>query len=324
MVLKQADIGGVDTYLQTQGWLNAGEEVVEISIPGKGNMNYVIRIHTHQRTFILKQSMPWVEKYPQVAAPQDRLLVEHHFYKFISDYPALYSFMPGLIGFDANHFILCLQDAGDMQDATNVYSNSSYIEEAHIVTLVEYLNFLHSITPVTEPIFANEKMRQLNALHIFEFPLMLDNGFNLDNVQPGLQELAMVYKRDNHIKAKATELKQLYLADGTCLQHGDYYPGSWLIKGSSIKVIDPEFCFAGAINCFDLSVMLAHLKMVHCSDTLIKKATGQYKHTYDSRLLNAFMGIEIMRRLIGLAQLPLSLSVADKKRLLEEAREMMM
>jgi 5-methylthioribose kinase len=41
---------------------------------------------------------------------------------------------------------------------------------------------------------------------------------------------------------------------------------------------------------------------------------------FDEKLLNQFVGVEILRRVIGLAQLPLSLSLETKKKLLKEAK----
>jgi 5-methylthioribose kinase len=41
---------------------------------------------------------------------------------------------------------------------------------------------------------------------------------------------------------------------------------------------------------------------------------------FDEKLLNQFVGVEILRRIIGLAQLPLSLSLETKKELLKEAK----
>jgi 5-methylthioribose kinase len=326
MILKEANTAHLTVYLQAQGWLQAGEEVQTITVPGSGNMNYVLRIDTGQRTIIVKQARPWVEKYPQVAAPRQRLVVEHRFYEFVAAQAALQAFMPGLIGFDPVHFILCLQDAGDMPDATKVYQNPAYLTHAHIAALVGYLNTLHGLTlePAVLPGFVNEEMRQLNALHIFEFPFSADNGFSLDAVQPGLQAIAAPYKNDESIKLAAAMLKETYLATGTCLQHGDYYPGSWLVKATAVKIIDPEFCFAGSMGCFDMAVLLAHLKMAGCASTLLEKATALYTPAYDPRLLQAFTGIEVMRRIIGLAQLPLSLSLTAKKELLAEARDMLL
>src|SRR2546421_5684303 len=42
---------------------------------GEGNMNYTLRIGTSERSFVMKQARPWVEKYPHIAAPWDRALM---------------------------------------------------------------------------------------------------------------------------------------------------------------------------------------------------------------------------------------------------------
>ena len=46
-----------------------GERVIRIESAGERNMNLVLRIHTSERTVILKQSKPYVRKYPQIPAP---------------------------------------------------------------------------------------------------------------------------------------------------------------------------------------------------------------------------------------------------------------
>ena len=47
-----------------------------------------------------------------------------------------------------------------------------------------------------------------------------------------------------------------YLAEGSTLLHGDYYPGSWMTVDDAVFVIDPEFSFKGFPE-FDLGVMLS-------------------------------------------------------------------
>ena len=74
------------------------------------------------------------------------------------------------------------------------------------------------------------------------------------------------------------------------------------------NVIDPEFGFLGQPE-FDLGVMLAHLKLAQQETAVQQQVLNQYQAPADFKpaLLRAFIGTEILRRLIGLAQLPLSL-----------------
>jgi 5-methylthioribose kinase len=52
---------------------------------------------------------------------------------------------------------------------------------------------------------------------------------------------------------------------------------------------------------------------------------ASYKKTsgFNEQLLNEFSGIEIIRRIIGLAQLPLTLTLEEKEGLLEEALQLL-
>ena len=74
-------VPSVMALLGHRGWLVPGESVETLDRAGEVNMNCVMRGRTSERTFILKQSRPWVEKYPSIAAPWDRMLVEAAFYR---------------------------------------------------------------------------------------------------------------------------------------------------------------------------------------------------------------------------------------------------
>jgi 5-methylthioribose kinase len=75
-------------YLQQLKWLDEQETIVSLSKPGEGNMNCVLRVETATRSFIVKQSRGYVEKYPQV--PASRVLTEGAFIKKLR-WPILYS-----------------------------------------------------------------------------------------------------------------------------------------------------------------------------------------------------------------------------------------
>ena len=166
-------------------------------------------------------------------------------------------------------------------------------------------------------------MRNLNHQHIFALPFMADNGFSLDNIQPGLQELSIPYKQDEELKKQISIIGEKYLSQGTTLLHGDYYPGSWMTDEQQIYVIDPEFGFVGFAE-FDLGVMAAHLIMATQTEDYLSRIISIYPEEIDTHVTQQVAGIEIMRRLIGIAQLPLKNSLEDKKRLLEMAKKMIL
>ena len=308
-------------YLRQQKWIPETEAVVSLDKPGEGNMNRVLRATTNSGTLILKQATDFVNKYPDIPAPIERIDVEQRFYRLASQIPELKNKLPGIIGYDPAHHLLAMEDLGSISDYTFLYEKDSVLTENHAIAIADTLVRLHQhqfSTDQVQQFPENLALRKLNHQHIFDFPLMVENGFDLDTITPGLQKVALKYKNDPELKSIATQLGENYLAKGNTLLHGDYYPGSWLASGTGFKLIDPEFGFFGAAE-FDLGVLLAHLKLAKQSDSIIQKMLGLYTLPIDEGLLAQFEGIEIIRRLIGLAQLPLELNLSEKEDLLAYA-----
>jgi 5-methylthioribose kinase len=155
-------------------------------------------------------------------------------------------------------------------------------------------------------------------------PLVDDNGLALDTITPGLQATADALKRDAAFVDRVARLGERYLADGSTLVHGDYFPGSWVRTRGGVAVIDPEFCFIGAAE-FDAGTMVAHLTISGASSDQIRAAErATIDDGVDRGLARQFAGVEIMRRLIGVAQLPLRASLEGKRALLAQAKEMVL
>lgn len=70
--LDPADPDGLAGHRRAQGWLTDDETPVSVQRAGEGNMNLALRVTTDRRTLIVKQGRPWVEKHPDIAAPEDR------------------------------------------------------------------------------------------------------------------------------------------------------------------------------------------------------------------------------------------------------------
>ncbi len=318
-----ADQISLTTYLKQQDWLGAGEKIVSTEKPGEGNMNFTLRVTTNKRSFILKQSREYVEKYPQVAAPADRALNEAEFYELVATKPQLDAMMPELIAVDCDNNVLLLEDLGRGSDYTYIYKKGKNIPEGELMTIMDFAAQLHTKlrSQTTSSTLQNLKMRTLNHEHIFKFPYMLENGFNLDTILPGLQEISLIYKKDEKLKKAINALGYQYLEDGDILLHGDYFPGSWLNTVKGIKIIDPEFCFFGFAE-FEIGVTIAHLKMADQPKKLIDKALSHYSTLakLDGVLTKKFTAVEVLRRILGLAQLPLEIDLDKRKELLEEAR----
>jgi len=326
-LLDGDDLQGITSFLRSKQWIAPDETIISAKKPGEGNMNYTLRIRTSFRTFILKQSREYVEKYPSIPAPKERAIIEGNFYELIQLVPALREMTPEVAFIDAENSILMLEDLGDCSDYSRLYKKGISLSEGEIRAIVVFLsNLHHSISKVDSSFdFSNKKMRALNSEHIFHYPFLLDNGFDLDTVTPGLQEASLPYKKDEKLLLELQKLEKVYSGSGEHLLHGDYYPGSWLNTLNGVKIIDPEFCFWGPAE-FDLSVILAHSFLAQLDDDVRNSVIRHYKApaNFSWELTEQLAGVEILRRLIGLAQLPVTLDLQEKKELLAQARNMIM
>ena len=282
MILSFENKDKLEQYLKEKNWLSQNQSITYLEKAGEGNMNFTMRIFTDTgKTFIIKQSRPYVEKYPFIPAPKDRVIREGKFYELTSQNTILASFMPQLLGIDETNQIILTQDLGKASDLTDLYKNK-VLSQTEISDITTYLNILHQSfkTNKTIPTFENREMRQLNHEHIFIYPFLEENGLNLDQITPGLEKVAQTFKKNEVLKQTAKELGDIYLSNGSYLLHGDYYFGSFLRSSDGIKVIDPEFCFYGNAE-FDLGVLVAHLKLANQPESIQQIVEANYQASPD-------------------------------------------
>lgn len=308
----EPDIALLEKYFLSRGWLDPGDGIKKIEKPGPGNMNAVFRIIPHQAlSFVVKQARPWVEKYPTLDAPIERINVENSYYQYISRFDVLSEFSPKILEFDILNSLLAMEDLGESSDYSFVYQKDLYFNQEDLNAAISYLNKLKNI-PVPESYPSNLALRRLNHQHIFKLPFT-NNNFELDSIQPGLRKLSEKCNLDNKLVEQIDELGKIYLDKGSFLVHGDFYPGSLLKCSSGLKVIDPEFSFVGPEE-WDIGVFVAHLFLSGSPISPIESALAQFHKSdqFSHHIFAGFVGTEILRRLIGIAQLPLELTIDQK------------
>jgi 5-methylthioribose kinase len=313
-------------YLAAQGLVPA-DGPLTVSVAGEGNMNGVRRVATPAGSLIVKHARPWVEKYPSIAAPVERSAVEAQFFALTANDPVLGKFHPALRHRDAAAALLVLEDLAPATSGVEVYAGGLRFTADDLLTLRGYLDALHRfpVPPTARPGLRNEAMRRLNHAHIFDLPFQPDAGFGefLEARTPGLDAVAAPLRHDAALKAVIRELGTRYLSpDGPALLHGDFFPGSLLRQANGAwRVIDPEFGFCGDPE-FDSGVFLAHLHLSGHDDALCRLwldgASG------DAALVTRYAGVEILRRLVGVAQLPVQWTLEEKTSLIARAREMVL
>ena len=328
--LDREDVTGLAAYLVARGFAKPGETVTA-ELGGEGNMNCVIRVRLGKRSLILKQARTWVEKYPSIAAPVERAASEARFYRFATHDSFVAAMMPRLLDFDEKSALLIMEDLVAAAPLTDCYQGSRRFTQGQLNELAQYASALHSlIVPADErDAFRNIAMRQLNHEHIFDIPLRQNGALAemLERITPGLNSVADDLRHDSKYCDVVAKLGERYLRDeGVSLIHGDLFPGSLLETScGELRIIDPEFCFCGDPE-FDLGVFYAHLLISgHGKGALsywLQAALRNGNHS-DS-LVFGYAGVEIMRRIVGVAQLPVRLPLEAKRRLLAQSRALVL
>lgn len=324
-LLNESDIEPIQFALVRLGVCQSGQRVESVSKAGDGNMNLVLRVRLDSgSSVIVKQSRPWVQKYPSIAAPDQRILAETAFYETIASVDGVAKRMPVVIASDPSSRTLILEDLGQASECTDLYHNVAAMDEA-FGSAVDWLARLHSI-PVNSDSIGCQPLLRLNHDHIFVIPLADPPALDLDTVCEGLTKASDDLRRSGDLQREMLRLGRRYLAGGNMLSHGDYYPGSWLHAEDGIRIIDPEFCFLGPRE-FDLGVLIAHRILCHGSAKLddVQPILVRYGHdSIDRTLLLKFAGCEIIRRLLGVAQLPINANLDQRLRWLQVARELVL
>ena len=294
--------------------LRENEIIKKVESAGEGNMNVVLRIKTNFKSFILKQSRSYVKKFAHIKAPLERIFAEHCFYNLVKK-----NFLPKVLGFISEDYVLFLEDLTKCRDLNYIY-NSRKIDNDKVNKLTLILHNIH-ITSAHKNYPENLTLRKLNYNHIFVLPFLNDNGLQLNNIQDDLEELAIPFKENTDIIRRVSNAGKNYLDRGITLLHGDYYPGSWMERNNNIYIIDPEFTFLGSKE-FDLGVMSGHLILATGKISYLKKICDNYPDKIDNNEVATYCAIEIIRRLIGYAQLPFKRSIREKSDLLKLAKEL--
>ena len=119
------------------------DQILNIESPGTGNMNVVIRVRTQKGSFILKQSRNYVNKYPQIPAPIDRIDIEAQFYQLIHNSSCSH-YLPRLLRYDRTNKIIFLEDLGKSSDYQLLYQNNIDLSKKDYVAILYFLHQLHT------------------------------------------------------------------------------------------------------------------------------------------------------------------------------------
>ena len=313
-----------DALLETLVSINVcqpAETIVSVDKAGEGNMNLTLRVTTDRRSVIVKQARPWVEKYPDIAASDERILAEIDFYLSVSKFADVYAAMPSVLATNPHQRLLVLEDLGLANDYASFYDRRAEQSEVDRVfdLAMGWVSQLHDCEVGNEPRIGCQPLQTLNHQHIFTIPLADPPVIDLNEVCDGLATVSQKLLANDLVQQAMAKLGEAYLSDdGGVLLHGDYYPGSWLKTDAGFRVIDPEFCFVGPPE-FDLGVLAAH--WIFCGGqadrVAVDRVVNASSQQVSAGLVFGFAGAELVRRLVGVAQLPLNADLQRRTKWLE-------
>jgi len=89
-------------------------------------------------------------------------------------------------------------------------------------------------------------------------------GHPLNRWTPGLEEAVAALTADGPLRAAAAALKQAFQCKAETIIHGDLHTGSVMVADGQVRVIDPEWAFAGPMG-FDVGLLLGNLLLAACA-----------------------------------------------------------
>ena len=318
-ILTADDPAGILKVLISLGVCQSDETITGVSKAGEGNMNLVLRVKTGRQSLIVKQARPWVEKYPGIPASDERILSEIEFYRSISGFTDVRAAMPSVLASAPQQRVMVMEDLGAASDYSSLYQANTDAAEVNSVfqQAIDWVTQLHEVDLNEKHGIGCVGLLELNHQHIFSIPLHDPPEIDLDQVCSGLTEASRSLCADDAVKNKMERLGEIYLKGGGPLLHGDYYPGSWMKTELGFRVIDPEFCLCGPRE-YDLGVLAAH--WIFCggeaSDATIDRVCADSAQV-SRPLIFGFAGAELIRRLIGVGQLPLDADLSQRIQWLE-------
>lgn len=243
-------------------------DTLEVSEVGDGNLNLVFVCRDGQgRGLCLKQSLPYVrlvgEGWPMTP---ERIVAESRGFEAAAAVtPHL---VPEYYGLDKDRYTLAMENLMGWTIWRGVLNDG----EMH-TTVAEKLGVYVANLAFSTSLFAVDqqevKERVAGAINpelckitedlVFTEPYIeADNNSFAEGVEPTVHKL----RADDLLRARAGELKYLFMTGAEALIHGDLHTGSVMVKHTDdgegdCRVIDPEFCYYGPVG-FDLGALLGN------------------------------------------------------------------
>jgi 5-methylthioribose kinase len=311
---READLPG---WLASLGLLAPGEPVA-VEPAGDGNINWVRRVRSlaRERSFVVKQARPALERFPEYRVSTRRIEVEARWYETVARFDRA-GVCPRVHCFDAARKALVLEDLGGAEPLDRLLARGGDGAGA-ARALGAFLGAVHAGTrdPALAARFENEEMRRLHGEHVFTLPFAA-NDFPLS---PALRRSAREIAAERALLARIEAARGRYYGSALALVHGDVQPANVLVTARGPKLLDAEIAHLGD-PAFDVGQLAGHLWLRAAARGQAGAAAPAVRalwsawtaalggaHAVDFSACAIYAGIEMLRRTLGAARLP---EVAD-------------
>lgn len=302
---------------------------------GDGNLNLVFRVLSENSSIIIKQALPYLRvagsTWP-LTRNRARIEAEAIIYQE-SLFPGI---LPKLIFFDKSMSALVLEDLLPMRSWRDCL-----IEQGETLEVVrDVAKYVGTILIASSKWnIGNDEKQDLRGRFIFSGLCLLSEDLiftapfkvsESNKFSEELEPLVNHLQGDQEIQRIVGQMKSIFKTRHDALIHGDLHTGSVMTDGKNHRIIDLEFAFFGPFG-FDPGLICAHLILARISHFV--RGNLNYCHVIDRSIqefwailettmlqnwkrspeefsdflrqlhLDAvkFAGIEMVRRIIGLA-----------------------
>lgn len=228
-----------------------GEEALHVNEIGDGNLNFVFRAHTKQKSLIIKYAPPYLRLLGEdFKLPQNRICVEMHTLAYLKTIAPLY--IPTIYHTDEKEFLFAMEDLRDFETLQKVQLESPI--SLHVYAkLGDFLAKVYAHKPPLHPddYYENATLKNISENYIFRFPHIANHE------ALSIPSFFKPIPKDEAFLNGIETLTMLFLDAKETLIHGDLHTGSVMIQGDDIAIIDAEFSFFGPLG-FDMGNLFAH------------------------------------------------------------------
>ncbi|WP_082091438.1 S-methyl-5-thioribose kinase [Domibacillus tundrae] len=338
--------------------LFAESDAVSANEIGDGNLNYVFHIKGTEKSAIVKQALPYAkvvgESWPLTLERAD---IENRALRLQGTFAPDYT--PKVYYSDKDLAITIMEDLSHLEIArTGLIGGEDYPliaqHTGEFIARTLYGTSDFAMGPQEKKklqhTFCNPELCDITEGLVFTDPFF---DVETNDFEEGLRADVEKLWNDAELKLHAAQLKRQFLTAGDALLHGDLHTGSIFASSTETKVIDPEFAFYGPFG-FDIAHFTANLFMNALSReesrrerlyehivTVWNVFTGEFTRLWNENNTEAFaktegyltwlladifeqatgfMGLEMIRRTIGLAHVKDLDSIDDEKKRLDAKR----